>query len=184
MLVFTACPADKPAAGAGPGDDALIRKLKAEQTRLAKVPPGMREALAKAAVSDEAPVALKTPATGPMHFKGVLISLKSLERSHTVKNNAISISTVDAFLKLTLSVEATKEQPFDLSGVTLEQGGSVFAIDATAQRVGQGSGPTPTIGPTPVNLVLFFEVPEHALISGSLKLVIRSPDSTAELALQ
>ena len=122
MLVFTACPADKPAAGAGPGDDALIRKLKAEQTRLAKVPPGMREALAKAAVSDEAPVALKTPATGPMHFKGVLISLKSLERSHSVKNSAISISTADAFLKLTLSAEATKEQPFDLSGVTLEQG--------------------------------------------------------------
>ena len=179
VLLTAACPAQKQV----DENDPLVRKLKAEQNRLAQVPPGMREALAKAAVADEAPVALPLPATGPMHFKGVLISLKSLERSHTVKNQAISLSTIDTFLKLTLTAEATKEQTFDLSATTLIQGGSVYPIDATAQRVGEGSPLRPTIGPAPQTLVLFFEVPEHALIAG-LKLVIRSPDTIAELALQ
>ncbi len=178
-VLLTACPASKQV----DENDPLVRKLQAEKTRLAQVPLGIREALANAAVANEAPVTVPLPATGPMHFKGVLISLKSLERSHTVKNQAISLSTIDAFLKLTLMAEATKEQTFDLSGTTLIQGGNVYPIDATAQRVGEGSPLQPTIGPAPQTLVLFFEVPERALIAG-LKLVIRSPDTTAELALQ
>ena len=182
-LLFTAaCPAPKQAAGADENDP-LVRKLRAERARLSQAPPGLREALANAAVADDAPVVLPVPATGPIHFKGVLISLKVLERSHTVKNQVISVSTLGSFLKLTLVAEAIKEQTFDLSGTTLIQGGDVYPIDATAQRVGQGSSLEPTIGPAPRNLVLFFEVPEHALIAG-LKLVVRSPDSTAELALQ
>ena len=179
VLLTAACPAPKQADESDP----LIRKLQAERDRLAQVPPGMREALAQAAVANEAPIAVPLPATGPMHFKGVLISLKSLERSHTVKNESISLSTIDAFLKLTLMAEASKEQPFDLSGTTLIEGGNVYPIDATAQRVGEGSPLQPTIGPAPKSLVLFFEVPERALIAG-LKLVIRTPDTTAELALQ
>lgn len=165
-------------------NDPLLRKLQAEQARLVQTRgPSEAEALAKAATADEAPTVLAAPSTGQMHFGDVLFKVKSLERSHTVKGEKLSLTTADAFLKLTLTGDANKPAQFDLSGTTLELDSNVYRIDATAQRVGHGSPLAVQVGTEPTDYVLFFELPASSVRAG-LKLVLRSADATSELALQ
>jgi len=183
LVWLTACPAQKQAAAINENDP-LVRKLQAEQARLSQpAPPSQADLLAKAAIADEQPTVLPAPSTGQMHFGDVLFKVKRLEQSHTVKGEQLSLTTAEAFLKLTLTAEASRSQGFDLSGTTLEMGAEVHAIDSTAQRVGHGSDLVATVGPEPRDLVLYFELPAASVKPG-LKLLLRSADATAELALQ
>ncbi len=165
-------------------NDPLLHKLQAEQARLVQPPrPSEAETLAKAATADEAPTVLAAPSTGQMHFGEVLFKVKRLERSHTVKGEKLSLTTAEAFLKLTLTGDATKPAVFDFSSTTLEFESNVYGIDAAAQRVGHGSPLTAQVGTEPHDYVLFFELPQSAVRAG-LKLVLRSADAKSELALQ
>ncbi len=181
VVVLTACPAQRQSAV--DEDDPLLRKLQAEKVRLAR-PLKMPEAdaLAQAAVQPDPPTSMNVP-HGSMHFGDALFTLKSLERSHTIKGDSVALSTVDSFLKVTLTGEASVSHPFDLTGTTLVFAGNTYTVDRAAQRVGHGTPLTPTLGISPQDLVLFFEVPATSLAPG-LKLIMQSADTTAELALQ
>ena len=182
LVWLTACPAAKQAPAIDENDP-LVRKLQAEQARLAQPAlPSQADVLARVATSDDQPTVLPASA-GQMHFGDVVFKVKRLEQSHTVKGEKLSLSTAEAFLKLTLTAEATHSQTFDLSGTTLELSEQVHPIDPTAQRVGNGSELQPTVGPEARDLVLYFELPTASVKPG-LKLLLRSADATAELALQ
>lgn len=191
-LSLCACPDDKPPKT----DDRLIQKLQAEQERIAKSgkpaprPPEPGENPLLAAVQkDEAPreLPLSGITTVSAGDKGAHVTLTGMTRSTTLKGEKISLTSDAVFLSVKLSIIAGPvATTFDLPSASLEQDkGEPIAVARDAQAVmGQRLATTKFEGETHQQVVLYFDVPEAALKSGSgLKLKIPSGGEPVMLSL-
>jgi hypothetical protein len=190
-LVLCACPEDKPK-----GDDHLIEKLKAEQDRIAKsgkpppvAPQPGENPLLAAVQKDEAPreIPLAQVTTGSAGPKGARVTLMGMTRSTTVKGDKISLTSDAVFLAVKLSIIAgPTPTTLDLPAATVQQDkGEEIAVARDAQAVmGQRLASTKFEGETHQQVVLYFDVPEAALKSGSgLTLKIPAGDQPVVVSL-
>ncbi len=190
-LALCACPEDKPKT-----DDRLIEKLKAEQDRIAKsgkpapvAPQPGENPLLAAVQKDEAPreLPLSSVTTASAGNEGARVSLMGLTRSTTLKGDKISLTSDAVFLAVKLSIIAGPiATTLDLPGATVQQDkGEPIAVARDAQAVmGQRLAPVKFSGETQQQVVLYFDVPEAALKSGSgLKLKIPAGAEPVMLSL-
>lgn len=169
-------------------NDRLIQKMKAEQDRLAREPPRTREPqpdpLAEIAARPLKPENLGIPSGVAADLGVVSLSLMEAQQSQTVGTDRVSLSTTQRFLKVTLEALSKKDVDLDLSGATLAFEDREVHLARDAQRAGKGS-------PLVVNLregartklVLFFEAPDEMIRKG-LKIILTTPESRVELAVQ
>jgi len=189
--VLVGCPDKREAVD---DSDPLIRKMKAEQERLAKGgapggPPAARPAPADTPLAEvvqrppDVAVPLPVAAT-PVTVGPVTLTPRRLEVAQTVEGPKVKLSTADRFLRVVVIASTTKEETFDLSQATVTWGESTAPLARDVQRVGQGSPLAATLAPAvPQDLVMYFEVPPVALAPG-LTLVLPSSGGTLKLALQ
>jgi hypothetical protein len=190
-LALCACPEDKPKT-----DDRLIQKLQQEQDRIAKSgkpatkPPEPGENPLLAAVQkDEAP--REIPISGVVAAgageKGARVSLLGMTRSTTIKGEKISLTSDAVFLAVKVSIiSGSAPTTLDLPGATVAiEKGEEIPVARDAQAVmGQRLSATKFEGETHQQVVLYFDVPEAALKSGSgLKLKIPAGDQPVMLSL-
>jgi hypothetical protein len=127
---------------------------------------------------DEAPrdIPLSGMTTASAGDKGAHVSLMSMTRSTTVKGDKISLTSDAVFLAVKLSIIAgPAPTTLDLPGATVQQDkGEEIPVARDAQAVmGQRLAQVKFEGETHQQIVLYFDVPEAALKTGSgLKLKI------------
>jgi hypothetical protein len=190
-LLLCACPDDKPK-----GDDRLIQKLQAEQARIAKsgkpapmAPEPKENPLLAAVQKDEAPreLPLAGLTTASAGDKGARVTLSGMTRSTTLKGDKISLTSDSVFLSVKLSIIAgPAATTLDLPSASVQQDkGEEIPVARDAQAVmGQRLASARFEGETHQQVVLYFDVPEAALKSGSgLKLKIPSGDQPVLLSL-
>lgn len=188
---LSACPERK---GSVDENDPLIRKLKAEQERLAKGgAPGGPQGLSplKEPPQPLAEVALQPPdmpvplavKEGAVTADGVTVEPRRLETAQTISGPKVKLSTTERFVRLVVTVSTTTERSFNLAKATLTRGAEVYELARDVQRVGQGSPLVATVGPgVSQDLVLYFEVPPAA-VSGPLRLVLPSTGAPLEVPI-
>lgn len=170
-------------------NDRLLQKMKAEQERLAKAgPPRMKEPepdpLAAIVASPSRPENLGIPSGVSGELGPVSLSLVEVQQSQTVGGDRVSLATTDRFLKVTLEATASKAVDLDLSGATLAYEGKSVPIARDAQRAAHGSELAHTFNAgAHRTLVLYFEAPDEMIRKG-LKIILTTPESRVELALQ
>ncbi|MDP1822960.1 MAG: hypothetical protein Q8L48_06955 [Archangium sp.] len=184
MLLLCGCPKkDEPEFDP---NDRLLQKMRAEQERLAKAPPKQPEPdpLAEIVARPSKPEALGIPAGVSADLGPVSLTLVEVEQAQTVGGGKVSLSTTERFLKVTLDAVSTKDVDLDLSGATLSFEDRSVPIARDAQRAAKGSPlMTKLDAGSRSKLVLFFEAPDEMIRKG-LKIILTTPESRVELALQ
>lgn len=185
-LATAGCPKDDaPPGGEG---DRTIRKLKEEQARLdAEAKRSARKAaepdpLAEAAVAQAPPTTLPLPPAGPVQLAGATVALKQLETMQSVRGAKAALSTADRFVRVTVSAEAPTEVRLELAGAALRSGEQRYPVARDVQRLG-GTPLSLAVGPTPQDVVIFFEAPPDAIKKG-LTLVLPAATGEVEVPLQ
>jgi hypothetical protein len=167
-------------------NDRLLQKMRAEQERLAKMPPKQPEPdpLAEIVARPSKPEALGIPAGVSADLGPVSLTLVEVEQAQTVGGGKVSLSTTERFLKVTLDAVSTKDVDLDLSGALLTFEEQSVPIARDAQRAAKGSPlMTKLDAGGRSKLVLFFEAPDEMIRKG-LKIILTTPESRVELALQ
>jgi hypothetical protein len=187
LLLLCGCPKHEDPPEFDP-NDRLLQKMKAEQDRLAKNPPRMQEPavdpLAEIAARPGKPENLGIPSGVSADLGPVSLTLLEVQQSQTVSGGKVSLATTERFLKVTLEAASKKDVDLDLSGATLALDDKSVPIARDAQRAGRGSSlVTPLGAGTTQKLVLFFEAPDEMIRKG-LKIILTTPESRVELALQ
>jgi len=173
-------------------NDPLIKKLKAEQGRLAQggAPGGPRGAsplkeppppLADVAqLPPDMPVPVPVKAE-PVVMEGTSVTPRRMETAQIIGGTKVKLSTTERFVRLLVSVTTSKETTFDLAKATLTRGADSYELARDVQRVGQGSPLATSIAPgVAQDLVLYFELPPSA-VSSPLKLRLPTGGSTLEV---
>ena len=175
-------------------NDPLIRKLKAEQERLAQGgapggPPGtspLKEPPHPLADVAQQPPDMPVPVPvrmEPTVMEGTSVTPRRMETAQSIGGAKVKLSTTDRFVRLVVSVTTSKETTFDLAKATLSRGSDVYELARDVQRVGQGSPLATSIAPgVAQDLVLYFELPPSA-VSSPLKLLLPTGGSTVEVAV-
>ena len=173
-------------------NDPLIRKLKAEQERLAnggapggppgasplKEPPPPLADVAQLPPDMPVPVPVKAE---PVALDGTSVTPRRLETAQIIGGMKVKLSTTERFVRLVVSVTTTKETTFDLSKATLTRGTEAYELARDVQRVGQGSPLATSIAPgVAQDLVLYFELPPAA-VSSPLMLMLPAGSATVEV---
>ena len=185
LLLWCGCPKHEEPPEFDP-NDRLLQKMKAEQERLAKAPPRTPEPdpLAEIAARPGKPETLGIPAGVAADLGPVSLTLLEVQQSQTVSGGKVSLATTERFLKVTLEASTKKDVDLNLSGATLALDDTTVPIARDAQRAGQGSSLVTSLGAGRTEkLVLFFEVPDGMIRKG-LKIILTTPESRVELALQ
>lgn len=188
-LLITGCPKENDAPAGFDQNDPLIKKLQAEQARLAKAgPPKPKEPepdpLAAIVASPAKPESLGIPSGVAADLGPVSLSLVEVLQSQRVGTDRVSLATTDRFLKVTLDAFSKEALELDLSGALLESEGRTLSLARDAQRAAKGSA---LVTHLPANahkdLVLYFEAPDEMIKKG-LKIILTRGESRVELALQ
>lgn len=173
-------------------NDPLIRKLKAEQERLAqggapggppgasplKEPPPPLADVAQQPPDMPVPVPVKAE---PTLKEGTSVTPRRMETAQIIGGTKVKLSTTDRFVRLVVSVTTTKETTFDLAKATLTRGAEVYELARDVQRVGQGSPLATSIAPgVAQDLVLYFELPPSS-VTAPLKLTLPGGGATLEV---
>lgn len=188
-LLLVGCPKQEEAPPEFDPADRTLQKLKAEQERLARLPPPRPkepepDPLAEIAAAPKRPEQLGIPSGVEGELGTVSLRLLEVEQSQTVSGGKVSLSTAERFLKVTLEARSTTPLDLDLSGATLSQGEHSVPIARDVQRVGGGSSLITSLGTGQEReLVLYFEAPDE-MIGKGLKIILTSPGSRVELPLQ
>lgn len=186
-LLLCGCPKKDDAPPEFDPNDRLLQRMKAEQERLAKAgPPRLREPdpLAAIVASPSRPESLGIPSGVAADLGPLSLSLAGVEQSQTVGGDRVSLATTDRFLKVTLEATAKKELELDLSGATLAFGERSVPLARDAQRAARGSPLVTKFGAGEhQRLILYFEAPAEMIRKG-LKIILTTPESRVELALQ
>lgn len=189
LLLLSGCPRKEDGPPEFDPNDRLLQKLKTEQERLAKAgPPRLKEPepdpLAAIVTAPSRPENLGIPAGVAADLGPVSLSLTEVQQSQTVGGDRVSLSTTDRFLKVTLDATSAKAVDLDLSGATLAFEGRSVPLARDAQRAAKGSDLVTSFSPGGHRtLVLYFEAPDEMIRKG-LKIILTSPESRVELALQ
>ncbi len=183
-VLLSACPKER--TEAFDESDPLIRKLKAEKARgpTATSPAEpVTNKLAEAAVNGAAPRALTVDTATVFPIGDVDFKLVSATVTQSVTRNGMTVSTADAFIKVTLSATTKKAQALNLSAFTLTQKADTFSVPKDIQKIGQGSPMELELKADEENQVtVFFEAPGESIGPGlTLNLVTASARGTLRL---
>lgn len=184
-VALTGCPKDE-----GPSqDDRLIKKLQAEKDRIANGGEAVRPALppvtaepnplaARAAMPDKPKT---VPLVGSPDFMvgKAACRISSVETSHNVAGEKMSLTSDDYFFKVTLTGQVAGGGPLDLTQAKLVSGALEFPIAKDAQRLAGTHELNRILAPDEkVETVLYFEAPMSAIAPG-LKLVVAGGDGVS-----
>lgn len=186
-LLLCGCP--KQEAPGFDADDPLLKKLKAEQERLAQAgPPSGRtpqpDPLAAVIAAPSKPESLGIPQGVAADLGPVALTLVEVQQSQQVGTDRVWVTTSDRFLKVALEATSSEDVVLDFSGASLEREGRTAGLARDAQRAGKGSPLSLTLrAGKPQPVVLFFEAPPEMIRKG-LKIILASGESRVELVLQ
>ncbi len=181
-LLLAGCPKDE----GPPADDRLLKKLQAEKDRLGKgaepvaivaapVAPEPNPLAARAAMPDRPKT---VPISGSPDFMvgKAACRVSSIETSHHVAGEKLSLTTDDYFVKVTLTGQVAGGGPLDLSQAKLVAGGTDYPVARDAQRLAGSRELNRKLAPDEkIEAVLYFEAPLSAIAPG-LKLVVAGGD--------
>ena len=185
-LVLSGCPKEE----APSQDDRLLKKLQAEKDRLAKNGEEPARPLAPAVAPEPNPLAARAampdkpktvPITGSPDFivGKAACRVSSVETSHHVAGEKLSLTTDDYFVKVTLTGQVADGGQLDLSAAKLVSGGADYPLAKDAQRLAGTRELSRTVAPDEkVEVILYFEAPLSAIAPG-LKLVVAGGDGVS-----
>jgi hypothetical protein len=188
-LLSFGCPKNDEAPPGFDPNDPLIKKLQAEQERLAKAGPPKPKAaepdpLAEIAAAPARPESLGIPSGVSADLGPVTLSLVEVLQSQRVGTDRVSLATTDRFLKVTLEAVSKEALELDLGTARLEREGQGVPLARDAQRAAKGSPLSTHLAKgASQDLVLYFEAPDEMIRKG-LKIILTHGESRVELALQ
>lgn len=184
-LALAGCPkGDSP-----PADDRLLQKLQAEKDRLDKggqvarpaqpAPLAEPNPLAVRAAMPDAPKTLAMVGAPDFSCGKGSCRVSSVETSHSVAGDKLSLTSDDFFFRVVLSVQVEGGGPLDLSSARLVSGTEEFPIAKDAQRLAGTRELARTFKPgEKVEVTLYFEAPRAAIAPG-LKLLVVGGDGVS-----
>ncbi len=178
------CPKDE----SPPADDRLIQKLQAEKSRLDQGGPVARpmpspiaepDPLAARAAMPDAPKTLALIGASDFSCGVGACRVTSVETSHNVAREKMSLTSGEYFFKVTLSTQIARGGPLDFTAAKLVAGTEEYPIARDAQRLAGTRELARTYKPgEKADVVLMFEAPSTAIAPG-LKLIVAGGDGVS-----